>query len=99
MLDRPDEPSIGPQSDLIPPRFLDRPLTVEIVTGDNAASSIRSNTKQSPFAIGSLFSPGRSKIVSTVVHVLDFISGTAYTAVTPATGGFMRPTGQIDMKC
>jgi hypothetical protein len=29
MLDRPDEPSIGPQSDLIPPRFLDRPLTPE----------------------------------------------------------------------
>jgi hypothetical protein len=29
------------------------------------------------------------------VHVLDFSTGQAHTAVTPATGGFRRLTGRI----
>jgi hypothetical protein len=37
-------------------------------------------------------------IGSTIVHVLDFGSGNAYTAVTPAKGGFMRMTGRIEVK-
>ena len=35
---------------------------------------------------------------STIVHVLDFTALTAYTAVTPFSGGFMRLTGTIDVK-
>ena len=30
-----------------------------------------------------------------VVHVLDLAAGEAYTAVTPATGGFIRLRGRI----
>ena len=37
-------------------------------------------------------------IGSTIVHVLDFASGQAHTAVTPAKGGFMRLTGRIKVK-
>jgi hypothetical protein len=37
-------------------------------------------------------------IGSTIVHVLDFNSGKAYTAVTPAKGGFMRLMGRIDVR-
>jgi hypothetical protein len=37
-------------------------------------------------------------IGSTIVHVLDFLSGEAYTAVTPAEGQFMRISGQIKVK-
>jgi hypothetical protein len=37
-------------------------------------------------------------IGSTVVHVLDLSSGNAYTAVTPAKGGFLRLTGRIKVK-
>jgi hypothetical protein len=35
---------------------------------------------------------------STIVPVLDFTALTAYTAVTPFSGGFMRLTGTIDVK-
>ena len=35
-------------------------------------------------------------IGSTIVHVLDLDSGTAYTAVTPAEGAFRRLTGRIE---
>jgi hypothetical protein len=37
-------------------------------------------------------------IGSTVVHVLDLSASRAYTAVTPAKGGFMRLTGRIEVK-
>jgi large conductance mechanosensitive channel protein len=37
-------------------------------------------------------------IGSTIVHVLDLSSSRAYTAVTPAKGGFMRLTGRIEVK-
>jgi hypothetical protein len=37
-------------------------------------------------------------IGSTIVHVLDFSSAQAYTAVTPVKGGFMRLTGRIEVK-
>jgi hypothetical protein len=37
-------------------------------------------------------------IGSTIVHVLDFISGEAFTAVTPAKGDFMRLRGRIQIK-
>jgi len=35
---------------------------------------------------------------STIVHVLDLSSCTAYTAVTSAKRGFMRLTGRIEVK-
>jgi hypothetical protein len=37
-------------------------------------------------------------IGSTIVHVLDLNTRTAYTAVTPATGGLVRLTGRIEFK-
>jgi hypothetical protein len=37
-------------------------------------------------------------IGSTIVHVLDLTSSEAYTAVTPAKGGFMRLTGRLEVK-
>jgi hypothetical protein len=40
----------------------------------------------------------REHIGSTIVHVLDFASLYAYTAVTPADGGFMRLQGPIEIK-
>jgi molybdenum cofactor biosynthesis MoaF-like protein len=35
---------------------------------------------------------------STIVHALDFNCFTAYAAVTPYSGGFMRLTGPIEVK-
>jgi hypothetical protein len=37
-------------------------------------------------------------IGSTIVHVLDYASGEAFTAVTSAKGGFMRLRGQITVQ-
>jgi hypothetical protein len=37
-------------------------------------------------------------IGSTIVHVLDLRSATAYTAITPAKGEFTRLTGRIEVK-
>lgn len=47
---------------------------------------------------GLVFLSWREHIGSTIVHTLDFVSGDAYTAVTPAKGGFMRLRGRIDVK-
>ena len=37
-------------------------------------------------------------IGSTIVHVLDLSAGKAQTTLTPAKGGFLRLTGQIEVK-
>jgi hypothetical protein len=50
--------------------------------------------------------PGRGLVVltwqehigSTIVHVLDFTAGTSYLCITPADGGFLRMTGEIEVK-
>jgi hypothetical protein len=44
-------------------------------------------------ALTALLKPVQSPFA--IVHVLDFISGNAYTAVIPAKGGFMRLTGRL----
>jgi hypothetical protein len=37
-------------------------------------------------------------IGSTVVHVLDYAAGEAFTAVTPASGAFMRLRGRFTLQ-
>jgi hypothetical protein len=61
------------------------------------ASPTLSRMRLSRFAMVWSCCRGRN-IGSTIVHVLDFNSGEAYTAVTPEKGGFMRLTGRIDVK-
>ena len=47
---------------------------------------------------GLVFLSWREHIGSTIVHTLDFVSGEAYAAVTPAKGEFMRLRGRIQIK-
>jgi hypothetical protein len=44
---------------------------------------------------GSVFLSWKEHIGSTIVHALDFSSGLAYTAITPADGEFMCVTGRV----
>lgn len=73
-------------------------LTVEVIAGENAG--FVDTVKYEAVAVRDrlVVLSWREQIGSTIVHVLDFASRTAYTAITPATGGFMRMTGQIDIK-
>jgi hypothetical protein len=73
-------------------------LTVEIVAGDNIGFSDTVEYEAVAVRDGLVVLSWQENIGSTIVHVLDFISGRAYTAVTPATGGFMRLTGRIEIK-
>jgi MoaF-like len=74
----------------------ERELTVQILRVTTWVSPTLWIMRQSPF--GSLVVLSwREHIGSTVVHVLDFVSGNAYTAVTPAKGEFMRLTGRIEI--
>jgi hypothetical protein len=73
-------------------------LTVEVITGDNAGFVDTVEYEAVALRDGLAVLSWQEHIGSTIVHVLDFTSGTAYTAITPATGGFMRLTGQIDVK-
>jgi hypothetical protein len=54
--------------------------------------------RRSLFAMAWSFLHAQEHIGSTIVHVLDFTSHRAYTAVTPAKGGFKRLMGRIDVK-
>ena len=73
-------------------------LTVEIVAGDNAGFSDTVEYEAVAVRDGLVILSWQEHIGSTIVHVLDLTSGTAYTAVTPAKGGFMRLTGRIEVK-
>src|SRR4051812_26228238 len=73
-------------------------LTVEIIAGDNAGFSDTVEYEAVAVRDGLVILSWREHIGSTIVHVLDFISGQAYTAVTPAKGGFMRLKGRIELK-
>jgi hypothetical protein len=75
-----------------------RELTVEIVAGDNIGFSDTVEYEAVAVRDGLVILSWREHIGSTIVHVLDFISGEAYTAVTPGTGGFMRLTGRLEIK-
>jgi hypothetical protein len=76
----------------------DRELTVEIIAGDNAGFSDTVEYEAVVVRDGLVILSWQEHIGSTIVHVLDFPSGTAYTAVTPAKGGFMRLTGRIHIR-
>jgi hypothetical protein len=72
-----------------------RDLTVEIVAGENIGFSDTVEYEAIVVRDGLVILSWQEKIGSTIVHVLDFHSGNAYTAVTPANGQFFRVTGQI----
>src|SRR4051812_29789846 len=73
----------------------ERELTVTIVAGDNSGFSDTVEYEAVAVRDGLVLLSWREHIGSTIVHLLDFISGEAYTAVTPATGGFMRLKGRL----
>jgi hypothetical protein len=80
----------------------ERELTVEIVAGDGIGFSDTVAYEAIAVRDDVLILSWQEHIGSTIVHVLDFSAGTAYTAVTPAKGemkgGLMRLTGRIDIK-
>jgi hypothetical protein len=75
-----------------------RELTVEIIGGDNVGFSDTVEYEAILLRDDLVLLSWREHIGSTIVHVLDFNSREAYTAVTPAQGGFMRLRGQIEVK-
>jgi hypothetical protein len=76
----------------------ERELTVEIVAGDNVGFSDTVDYEAVVLRDGLVFLTWKEHIGSTIAHVLDFISGDANTAVTPAQGEFMRLRGRIEIK-
>jgi hypothetical protein len=76
----------------------ERELTVEIVAGEGVGFADTVEYETVALRDGLAILSWREHIGSTIVHVLDFISGQAYTAVTPAKGGFWRLTGRIEIK-
>jgi hypothetical protein len=73
-------------------------LTVEIIAGDNMGFSDTVEYEAVAIRDGLVVLSWQEHIGSTIVHILDFISAQAYTAVTPAKDGFMRLTGRIEVK-
>jgi hypothetical protein len=71
---------------------------VEIVASDNIGFTDTVEYESVAVRDGLVVLSWREHIGSTIVHVLDLVSGRAYTAVTPANGGFMRLTGRIEAK-
>ena len=76
----------------------ERKLTVEIIDGDNVGFSDTVEYEAIAVRNGLVMLSWQEHIGSTIVHVLDLTSGEAYTAVTPAKGGFMRLTGRVEVK-
>jgi hypothetical protein len=71
---------------------------VEIVAGDNLGFSDTVEYEAVAVREGLVLLSWQESIGSTVVHVLDFSSGTAYTTVAPARGELMRLTGRIEVR-
>jgi hypothetical protein len=76
----------------------ERELTVEIVTGGSKGFSDTIDYQAITIRDGLVMLSWQEHIGSTIVHVLDFVSGEACTAVTPAKGEFMRLRGRIQVK-
>jgi hypothetical protein len=76
----------------------ERALTVEIVAGDNRGFSDTVAHEAVAVRDGLGVLSWREHIGSTIVHVLDDAAGEAYTAVTPAKGGFMRLKGRMTIR-
>jgi len=75
----------------------ERERTVEIIVGDNVGFTDTVEYEAVAVRDGLVILSWQEHIGSTIVHLLDLISGEAYTAVTPAKGGFMRLTGRIEV--
>jgi len=73
-------------------------LTVEIIAGDNIGFSDTVEYEAVEVRDGLVILSWQEHIGSTIVHMLDFFTRQAYTVVTPAKGGFMRLTGQIEFR-
>jgi hypothetical protein len=76
----------------------ERILTVTVIDGDNLGFSDTVEYEAVTVRDDLVVLSWREHIGSTIVHVLDFASGEAYTAVTPAKGEFMRVRGRIRIK-
>jgi hypothetical protein len=76
----------------------ERELTVEIVADENSGFCDTVDYEAVGIREDLVILSWREHIGSTIVHVFDFISGEAYTAVTPARGEFMRLRGRIEIK-
>jgi drug/metabolite transporter (DMT)-like permease len=76
----------------------ERQLTVEIIAGEGAGFSDTVEYEAVAVREDLVVLSWQEHIGSTVVHVLDLSSSHAYTAVTPAKGGFMRLTGRLEVK-
>lgn len=74
----------------------ERKLTVEIITGDPFTDTV--DYEAVPIRDGLVMLSWQEHIGSTIVHVLDLTSSRAYTAVTPASGGFIRLTGRLEVR-
>jgi len=75
----------------------ERKLTVEILAGGSAGFSNTIDYQAVAVRDGLVVLSWQEHIGSTIVHTLDFASGEAYTAVTPAKGEFMRLRGRIQI--
>ena len=75
-----------------------RELTVEIVAGEGAGFSDTVEYEAVAVRDDLVLLSWQEHIGSTIVHLLDLTSSRAYTAVTPAKGGFMRLAGRIEVK-
>ena len=77
----------------------ERELTVEILAGEGSAG-FSDTVEYQAIAVRDdlVILSWQEHIGSTIVHVLDFSSATAYTAITPAKGEFTRLTGRIEVK-
>ena len=76
----------------------ERELTVEIIAGEGSAGFSDTVEYQAVTVRDDVIVLSwQEHIGSTIVHVLDFSSATAYTAITPAKGEFTRLTGRIEV--
>lgn len=76
----------------------DRELTVEVIAGKYVGFSDTVDYEAITLRDELMFLSWREHNGSTIVHVLDLACRTAYTAVTPADGEFVRMTGRIEVK-
>jgi hypothetical protein len=76
----------------------ERKLTMEMIAGGNVGFSDTVEYKAVAVRDRLVIFSWQEHIGSAIVHVLDLAFCKAYTAVTPAKGGFMRLTGRIEVK-
>ena len=73
----------------------ERELSVEIIAGDGIGFSDTVEYEAVVVRDGLVVLSWQEHIGSTIVHVLDYAAGEAFTVVTPAKGAFMRLRGRI----